>query len=65
MTASTMGRVVEPRDGLNAETLHVLPVCSKTKQFRPRTAMLAWESRSVRGGDDEMFVESLEQTHAE
>jgi hypothetical protein len=47
MTASTIGKVVAGRDGEKAETVHVLPESSKTKQFLPRTAMLAWESSSV------------------
>ena len=53
MTASTRGREVIGRFGENAETSQVLPVCSKTKQCFPTTAMFAWESSSVRAVHDE------------
>ena len=47
ITASTMGSEVTGKSGEKAETSHVKPVSSKTKQAFPRTTMLACESNSV------------------
>ena len=47
MTASTIGSEVTGKSGEKAETSHVRPVFSNTKQVLPSTAMLACESSSV------------------
>ena len=48
MAASTIGTsFAAPRVDVNGCTEHVFPAHSKTTQFLPSTAMLAWESNSV------------------